>query len=59
MHVLSFAGLVVMGKFLFGLSLMALLISLGLSTREIHISTQALNIQLESLSLSQEEKDAR
>ena len=40
-----FAGLVVMGKFVFGLSLVALLISLGLSTREIHISTQALNIQ--------------
>jgi hypothetical protein len=54
-----FAGLVVMGKFVFGLSLVALLISLGLSTREIHISTQALNIQLESLSLSQEDVDAR
>ncbi|MDO9584677.1 MAG: DUF2721 domain-containing protein [Desulfomicrobium sp.] len=54
-----FAGLVAMGKLLFGLSLLALLVSLGLSTREIHISTQALNIQLESLSLSQEEKDAR
>ncbi|MBU4524767.1 MAG: DUF2721 domain-containing protein [Desulfomicrobium sp.] len=54
-----FAGLVALGKFLFGLSLLALLVSLGLSTREIHISTQALNIQLESLSLSQEEKDAR
>ena len=54
-----FAGLVLMGKFLFGLSLLALLVSLGLSTREIHISTRALNIQLESLSLSQEERDAR
>jgi hypothetical protein len=54
-----FAGLVVLGKLLFGLSLLALLVSLGLSTREIHISTKALNIQLESLSLSQEEKDAR
>ncbi|UTF51332.1 DUF2721 domain-containing protein [Desulfomicrobium sp. ZS1] len=54
-----FAGLVIMGKFLFGLSLLALLVSLGLSTREIHISTQALNIQLESLSFSQEEDDAR
>jgi Zn-dependent membrane protease YugP len=53
-----FAGLVVLGKLLFGLSLLALLVSLGLSTREIHISTKALNIQLESLSLSQEEKDA-
>jgi len=54
-----FAGLVTLGKFLFGLSLLALLVSLRLSTREIHISTQALNIQLESLSLSQEEGDAR
>lgn len=54
-----FAGLAMLGKFLFGLSLLALLVSLGLSTREIHISTQALNIQLESLSLSQEERDAR
>jgi len=54
-----FAGLVLLGKFLFGLSLLALLVSLGLSTREIHISTRALNIQLESLSLSQGERDAR
>ena len=54
-----FAGLVLMGKLLFGLSLLSLLVSLGLSTREIHISTRALNIQLESLSLSQEERDAR
>lgn len=54
-----FAGLVALGKLLFGLSLLALLVSLGLSTREIHISTQALNIQLESLSLSQEKNDAR
>jgi Zn-dependent membrane protease YugP len=54
-----FAGLVIMGKIVFGLSLLSMLVSLGLSTREIHISTKALNIQLESLSLSQEEKDAR
>ncbi len=54
-----FAGFALMGKFLFGLSLLSLLVSLGLSTREIHISTRALNIQLESLSLSQEERDAR
>ncbi|MGE4442818.1 MAG: DUF2721 domain-containing protein [Desulfomicrobium sp.] len=54
-----FAGLVLAGKFLFALSLLSLMVSLGLSTREIHISTRALNIQLESLSLSREEKDAR
>lgn len=45
-----FAGLVLMGKVVFGLSLLAMLVSLALPTREIHISTQALNIQLESLS---------
>jgi hypothetical protein len=54
-----FAGLLLMGKLLFGLSLLALLVSLGLSTREIHISTRALNIQLESLRLSEGERDAR
>ncbi len=54
-----FAGLVVIGNILFGLSLVSMLVSLGLSTREIHISTQALNIQLESLSLSQEDNNAR
>jgi len=54
-----FAGLAVIGKILFGLSLVSMLVSLGLSTREIHISTQALNIQLESLSLSQEDGNAR
>jgi hypothetical protein len=54
-----FAGLVLAGKIVFGLSLVALLVSLGLSTREILISTRALNIQLESLELSREERDAR
>jgi len=54
-----FAGLVFMGKMVFGLSLVSMLVSLGLSTREIHISTQALNIQLENLSTSQEENNAR
>ena len=54
-----FAGLVLLGKILFGLSLVAMLVSLGLSTREIHISTKALNIQLESLSLSQGDDNAR
>ena len=52
---LLFAGLVLLGKAVFGLSLVVMLISLGLSTREIHISTQALNIQLESMSLSRED----
>jgi hypothetical protein len=52
-----FAGLVIMGKVLFGLSLLSMLVSLAVSTREIHMSTQALNIQLESL--SREDGNAR
>lgn len=48
-----FAGLIVMGKIVFGLSLIAMLISLAVSTKEIHMSTQALNIQLQSLSAHQ------
>ncbi len=54
-----FAGLVVIGKIVFGLSLVSMLVSLGISTREIHISTQALNIQLESLSQYREDDNAR
>ncbi len=44
-----FAGLVILGKILFGLSLIMLLISLGLSIIEIQISVDALNIQLRDL----------
>ena len=54
-----FAGFIVMGKIVFGLSLLAMLVSLGVSTREISMSTQALNIQLESLSAAQEKNDVR
>ncbi len=44
-----FAGLIVLGKILFGISLIMLLISLGLSIIEIQISVDALNIQLRDL----------
>ncbi len=54
-----FAGFIVMGKIVFGLSLLAMLVSLGVSTREISMSTQALNIQLESLSAAQEKSNVR
>lgn len=54
-----FAGFIIMGKIVFGLSLLAMLVSLGVSTREISMSTQALNIQLESLSAAQEKSDVR
>lgn len=44
-----FAGWMIIGKVLFGLSLIMLLISLGLSIIEIQISVKALNIQLQDL----------
>ena len=44
-----FAGLIIIGKILFALSLAMLLISLGLSIIEIQISVDALNIQLRDL----------
>ncbi len=44
-----FAGQVVAGKALFGLSLVLLMVSLGFSVREIWLSTVALNIQLSDL----------
>lgn len=44
-----FAGVIILGKVLFGLSLILLLISLGLSMIEIQISVKALNIQLSDL----------
>lgn len=43
---LLFAGNEPAGKFVFGASLILLLVSLGISLREIQISTQALNLQL-------------
>lgn len=44
-----FAGWIIIGKILFGISLVMLLISLGLSIIEIIISVDALNIQLQDL----------
>jgi hypothetical protein len=44
-----FAGWMILGKILFGLSLILLLISLGVSIIEIQISVDALNIQLQDL----------
>ena len=46
------------GKWVFGVSLVLLLLSLGLSIREIHISVNALNIQLSNLE-AQEAQRAR
>jgi len=41
-----FIGYVEVGKWLFGVSLVLLLISLGLSLREIHVSIDALTLQI-------------
>lgn len=46
---LIFAGEYLIGKVIFGISLLMLLGSLGLSVREIQISIKALNIQLSDL----------
>jgi hypothetical protein len=44
-----FNGQEQIGKYIFGISLISLLISLGLSMREIYISTRALSIQLSNI----------
>lgn len=44
-----FYGEELIAKYIFGASLIALLISLGMSLREIQISTQALSIQLKDI----------
>jgi hypothetical protein len=46
---LLFAGQVLIGKYVFGASLIFLLISLGLSLREVQISIDALNHRLSDL----------
>ena len=44
-----FAGQVVLGKWIFGLSLLLLLVSLGLSLRELQVSIDALTVQVQDL----------
>ena len=46
---LLFAGLVLPGKVVFGIALLLLLASLGLSVREIQLSADALNLHLKDL----------
>jgi hypothetical protein len=46
---LVFAGQLLAGAYVFGASLVALLISLGLSLREIQVSIDALTLQLEDM----------
>ncbi len=44
-----FAGKIFFGKIVFGLSLLLLLTSLGISLREILVSLEALDVELQSL----------
>ncbi len=44
-----FNGQELIAKYIFGVSLLTLLVSLGLSMREIYISTRALSIQLSNI----------
>lgn len=46
---LLFAGRILLGKFVFAISLLLLMASLALSLREILISIRALNLALESM----------
>jgi hypothetical protein len=46
---LLFAGQPAIAQYVFGLSLLLLLASLGLSVREIQISINALNLQIQDL----------
>ena len=54
---LLFAGEYVAGKWIFGVSLILLLLSLGLSVREIQISVNALNIQLSDLEAREAQRE--
>jgi hypothetical protein len=46
---LLFAGLALVGKIVFGLSLLLLLASLALSLRELQVSVDALTLQIQDI----------
>lgn len=56
---LLFGGEVTAGKWVFGISLLLLIASLALSVREIHISVNALNIQLSDLETRENRRPPR
>ena len=51
-----FAGYLLLGKIMFGVCLMLMMISLGMSMREIQISVNALNLQLSDLEVAKATK---
>jgi hypothetical protein len=55
---LLFAGQITLAKWTFGGSLMLLLISLGLSLREIQVSVDALTLQIEDVEEMEQKKKA-
>lgn len=54
---LLFAGFILVGKLVFAVSLLLLMISLALSVKEIHISVRALNLQLQDIQDAPEKTD--
>ncbi|MDB5263178.1 MAG: hypothetical protein JWQ14_2459 [Adhaeribacter sp.] len=52
-----FAGELTAGKYLFGISLLLLMASLALSIREIHISVNALKIELSDMENQENQKE--
>ncbi len=50
---LIFADNQTLGKWIFGLGLLLLLVSLGISIKEIHISVKALNMRLKNMDASE------
>jgi len=54
---LLFAGLIQLGNYVFGLSIIVLLISLVLSLQEIAISVDALELHLSDIESSPKKKD--
>lgn len=54
-----FAGYLQLGKVIFGISLLLMMVSLGMSMREIQISVKALNLQLSDLELANRDAEDR
>ena len=54
-----FAERLFLGKIVFGLALIALLISLGISLYEIQLSSKALNLQLKDIEKDLESEELK
>lgn len=54
-----FAGQMLIGQITFGISLILMMISLALSVREIHVSVEALDVQITDIEAKLGERSAR